>query len=127
MVGSVTSSNLKEMMQQTIRGSISGSNPLPLSAVKQMLADVFGPVSSLSEDILDRVIHQLSDLITMQNPWIKRFDSTTHGYAVMELTRDKAIWRAYAVSSIQSRDARKSLLFECEIPRDQARLNFSHG
>jgi alkaline phosphatase D len=127
MVGSVTSSNLKEMVQQTIRGSISGSNPLPLPAVKQILADVYGPVSSLSEAIMDKVIRQLSDLITMQNPWIKRFDSTTHGYAVMELTRDKATWRAYAVSSIQSRDARKSLLFECEIPRDQARLDFLHG
>ncbi|WP_363321561.1 alkaline phosphatase D family protein [Polycladomyces subterraneus] len=67
MVGSVTSSNLNEMVQQTIRGSISGSNPLPLSAIKQILADVYGPVSSLSEDIMDKAIRQLSDKIPGSN------------------------------------------------------------
>jgi alkaline phosphatase D len=127
MVGSITSSNLKETVEQANTGSISGSNPLPLSAVKKMIKVAHGPVSSLSDSALDEAIRRLSVLITMQNPWIKRFESTTHGYAVMELTRNKATWRAYAVSTIKSRNARKSLLYECEIPRNQSRLDFIHG
>jgi len=127
MVGSITSSNLKETVEQANTGSISGSNPLPLSAVKKMIKVAYGPVSSLSDSALDEAIRRLSVLITMQNPWIKRFESTTHGYAVMELTRNKATWRAYAVSTIKSRNARKSLLYECEIPRNQSRLDFIHG
>jgi alkaline phosphatase D len=127
MVGSVTSSNLKEMVEQLITGHISGSNPLPHSVVEKLITAAYGPVSSLSESALEEAIRRLSLLITMQNPWIKRFESTTHGYAVMELTRDKATWRAYAVSTIKSRNARKTLLYECEIPQNQSRLDFIHG
>lgn len=59
MMGSVTSSNLKEMVKQTIRGTISGSNPLPMSVLKQMIAAVYGPVSSLAEPVMDEVVRQL--------------------------------------------------------------------
>jgi alkaline phosphatase D len=68
----------------------------------------------------------LTKLIYSENPWIKFFNSETHGYCVMELTHQKATWTAYYVKDIKVKESkRKSRLCKCEIPRNKAEIIFS--
>ncbi|GAX91050.1 alkaline phosphatase D family protein [Effusibacillus lacus] len=123
MVGSVTSSNLKELVEQAVYGRVSGSNPIPLPVLQEILNQITGPVLNTSDVVVSEAIKKLSTLVLLENPWIKLFDSTTHGYCVMELAMNKAVCTAYSVDTVKSREAKKYLLWECEVPSGQASLN----
>lgn len=125
MVGSVTSSNLSDMIYQAATNTALGahSNPLPLEAIQEIIRRILGVTTPLTRSLVDFVVDKLNGIIQTENPWIKLFNSTTHGYCVMELTPYKATWTAYSVDDTKSRDAGdKSLLFQCEVPKDQARI-----
>ncbi|PTX54985.1 alkaline phosphatase D [Melghirimyces profundicolus] len=123
MVGSVTSSNLSEMVHQAATNTVSHSNPVPSEAMDGIITQILGAATPLTSALVDKVAGELDTIIKTENPWIKLFNSNTHGYCVMELTPYKAAWTAYSVSDTQSRDAQKSLLFQCEVPKDQARIH----
>lgn len=127
MVGSVTSSNLKEMLEQALIGRLSNSDPIPPSIMKKITGQLLGPFTELTESMINTVIDQLSNVVLMENPWIKLFNSSTHGYSILELTKNKATWTAYTVSTIKSKQASKSLLWQCEVPRDEAAINIIKG
>lgn len=139
MVGSVTSSNLLDMVGQLFSSKDSLSNPIPKEALKKMVEHSPETARKLTEareklqnrtlsqsskrSIFKEILDALIGLIRIENPWIKLFNSTSHGYCIMELTRNKATWTAYGVNGIQSRDTDKYLLYQCEVPKDQARLH----
>lgn len=127
MVGSVTSSNLKEMLEQALIGRLSNSDPIPPSIMKKITSQLLGPFTELTESMINTVIDQLSNVVLMENPWIKLFNSSTHGYSILELTKNKATWIAYTVSTIKSKRASKSLLWQYEVPRDEAAINIIKG
>ncbi|GGE28897.1 alkaline phosphatase [Marinithermofilum abyssi] len=128
MVGSVTSSNLKELVEQTATQTISSSNPIPVEAMKKIASDLLGVAQPLTSALVGTVVDKLSLLIYKENPWLKLFNSSTHGYCILELTQNKATWTAYSVEDIKKKDgASKSLLFQCEVPRDEARIHVLKG
>lgn len=138
MVGSVTSSNLVETIGQLFSQIFSPSNPIPKKAVEEMIQKSPKAAQKLNEtkkhmqqrtlstsslqSFLRKILDEIIGLIRIENPWIKLFNSSTHGYCMMELTQTKAIWTAYTVSDIQTPNANKSLLFQCEIPKDQSKI-----
>jgi alkaline phosphatase D len=123
MVGSVTSSNLSEMLQQSATSTVSSSNPIPNEAINQVIQEILGVAQPLTSALVDTVVDSLTLAIEQENPWLKLFNSSTHGYCVMELTQTKATWTAFSVSNIKSRHATKSLLFQCEVPKDRAQIH----
>lgn len=127
MVGSVTSSNLKEMVEQAATGRVSNSNPIPSASMKKLISTLTGPLTVVTDAMVGAVIDQLSNVVLMENPWIKLFNSSTHGYSILELSKNKATWTSYTVSTIKSRQATKSLLWQCEVPRDEATINIIKG
>ncbi|WP_199614167.1 alkaline phosphatase D family protein [Paenibacillus alkalitolerans] len=127
MVGSVTSSNLKELIEQAVYGRITNSNPLPLPVMKEIIERFMGPITVISDAIVSEAINKLTSLLRIENPWIKLFDSTTHGYCILELTMNKATWTAYSVDTVKSRNASKRLLWQCEVPQGRTTLNVIAG
>ncbi|MDR6224697.1 alkaline phosphatase D family protein [Desmospora profundinema] len=127
MVGSVTSSNLKEMVTQVTRfrgmshSTGSPSSPIPPQSMKEIV-DQLSTDSVSPQSIIGWILDKLNLLIYNENPWIRLFNSSTHGYCVMELTPQKATWTAYSVDDIRSNNGDKTLLFQCEVPRDDAHI-----
>ncbi|MBS7531237.1 alkaline phosphatase D family protein [Hazenella sp. IB182353] len=75
----------------------------------------------LIDSIIDKI---LSTDIYHENPWIKCFNSTKHGYCTMTLTADKAVWKAYSVGNIKKEQPQdKETIFKCEVPVNQAKIN----
>src|SRR5690606_27974715 len=102
------------------------SNPLPLEAIQEIIRRILGVTTPLTRSLVDFVVDKLNGIIQTENPWIKLFNSTTHGYCVMELTPYKATWTAYSVGDTKSLAARdQSLLSQCEAPTDRARIPLS--
>jgi len=101
MVGSVTSANFSEEINSVI--------PLPSSPLpaKQM-----GVPADLVEDT-----------ITAANPWIKFWNSDTHGYAILTLTPTELICQFKAVSTITQPTATLSTLRTLTVPVNQVHLN----
>ncbi|MCS1352244.1 alkaline phosphatase [Mechercharimyces sp. CAU 1602] len=124
------------------------SSPLPLTVVEEILvqpemrkeiedeiedqrkrAMKEGREQIFGEEFLEKIIRFivkriLAGAIYAANPWIKWFDSTTHGYAILELSHRKATWSAYGVEDVRKKKSpRKKLLFQCEVPRDQVKLD----
>ncbi|WP_258840548.1 alkaline phosphatase [Mechercharimyces sp. CAU 1602] len=134
-VSSKEGRNRKEMKEPV-------SSPIPKEIMDKILADpevkrkveiekakrekqgpqkIFGTDFLTTEWLMREVI---SDKIYDENPWLKFFDSTTHGYCIMEVSKNKTIWSAYHVKNIRKRSGNeKKLLFQCEVPRDQAEIH----
>lgn len=123
MVGSVTSSNLNEMVQKNLNNLFDHTSPLPQNATLEIFR-TFLP-DALSERIIptEFLFKELQNAIKIENPWIELFDSTSHGYALLELSKSKAVWTACAVDSIEEKQAPKSVLLQCEIPNGEAAIN----
>ncbi|GEK60192.1 alkaline phosphatase D family protein [Marinococcus halophilus] len=123
MVGSVTSSNLNEMVQKNLNNLFDHTSPLPQNATLEIFR-TFLP-DALSKRIIptEFLFKELQNAIKIENPWIELFDSTSHGYALLELSKSRAVWTAYAVESIEEKQASKSLLLQCEIPNGEAAIN----
>ncbi len=103
MVGSITSANFSEEINAVI--------PLPSSPrpAKQM-----GVPADLVEDV-----------ITAANPWIKFWDSSTHGYAILTITPAQLTCQFKAVSTITEPTSTLSTLRTFTIPVNQVHLNQS--
>ncbi|SMO79751.1 hypothetical protein SAMN06264849_10848 [Melghirimyces algeriensis] len=83
---------------------------------------------SLLQKVEDYIKGKIEEVILHQNPWIKLFNSSAYGCGVMEISRQKATWSAYQVNDIKSPSrSEKRLLYQCEVPRDQAMLNILKG
>lgn len=128
MVGSVSSANIKDTFEQVISSkqpeSISQSSPIPDETIKQILSYEPFKTQLAAGATASVLAKSFEELILSSNPWLKLFNSSTHGYSIMELTQTKATWTAYSVEDIKSKDRKmKSLLFLCEVPRDEARLD----
>lgn len=114
MVGSVSSANLADLVQLALpsAGATAGSDetvngPLPVSAMAALierLADqhdlALDPGSPPDPEVATRVLRLLQHVVQLENPWIRYFDATRHGYAILELTPTAATWSAFAVASI---------------------------
>lgn len=158
MVGSVSSSNLQEMISNLLTGKLSKSSPIADASLQKIMETMIADSSresrllsdtsrkkvseilkqpltkrsrTLSSTLLERLVKELANalsyLVIKENPWIKRFNSTRHGYCVLKLTPQAATCTAYSVSTIKSRQASRSLLWQCEIPRDQATVRMLNG
>lgn len=103
MVGSITSANFSE--------EINSVAPLPSCSVpaKQM---------GVSADLVE-------DVITAANPWIKYWNSTTHGYAILTITPTQLTCQFKAVSTISQPTSALSTLRTFTIPVDKVHLNQS--
>ncbi|UOQ45947.1 alkaline phosphatase D family protein [Halobacillus salinarum] len=123
MVGSVTSSNLNDLVQKNLDEITDFSSPLPKNAAIEMAGQFKANLQSESIIPTRFLFKELQNLIKLENPWIELFDSTNHGYAVLELTRTNAKWSAFKVDSIEEPNAEKKLLFECDIPSGEVKIN----
>ncbi|GAC1358001.1 MAG: alkaline phosphatase D family protein [Acidobacteriaceae bacterium] len=103
MVGSITSANFTE--------EINAALPLPSSPVP---AKHMGVPPDLVEDI-----------ITAANPWIKFWDSTTHGYAILTLTPAQLICQFKAVSTITQPTSALRVLRTLTVPVNKVELHQS--
>ncbi len=103
MVGSITSANFSEEINAVV--------PLPSSPLpaKQM-----GVPADLVEDT-----------IRTANPWIKFFDSTTHGYGIVTLTPQQLQCEFKAVSTITQPTATVRTLARFMVPVNQVHLQQS--
>ncbi|SFS59420.1 alkaline phosphatase D family protein [Marininema halotolerans] len=143
MVGSVTSSNVLDLVTQIFTKSQSLSNPLPLEVIEkitQVDKEMAQQVKAIKEEkhkgitelssshpLLKKLFENLISLIRLENPWIKLFNSSTHGYCILELSPAKATWTAYSVSDIRKKSGtKKTLLFQCEVPKDKAKIRILH-
>lgn len=147
MVGSINSANYADMAKDKVRGILpmakkrksSNSYPIPEEAFDEILSKIdAGKLiedaqekakknkireQDIMDDVIDKILEKIFNLVSVENPWLKLFNSTTYGYAVLELSHNKATWSAYSVEDIKSPTSTgKSLLFQCEVPRDQAEL-----
>ncbi|WP_180953597.1 alkaline phosphatase D family protein [Bacillus sp. T33-2] len=123
MVGSVTSTNLREAIRNNLTKRPDVSSTVPMPAVTELidlLQEKMVGASTLTAELLFK---ELQNVVKVENPWIKLFESTSHGYAVLELTKEKATWTAYKVDSIETRNPNKELLWQCDVPKDKAELN----
>ncbi|SDW30681.1 alkaline phosphatase D [Marininema mesophilum] len=143
MGGSVTSANILDMVTQLFSKIKNSSNPFPLEALEkitQMDKDIAQQVQEIKEmrkkglvtissshPLVEKLFEQLINLVRLENPWIKLINSSTHGYCILELSSAKTTWTAYSVNNIrQSSTSTKSLLFQCEVPRDEAKIDVLH-
>ncbi|WP_052948792.1 alkaline phosphatase D family protein [Mesobacillus campisalis] len=122
MVGSVTSSNLREALRNALNNVPTNSSPIPLPVLDELIRVLKGRLGTVTTLTAELLLKELQGIIKLENPWMKLFDSTTHGYAVLELSQTKAVWTTYTVDQIETKGARKSLHWQCEIPRDKAEL-----
>ena len=103
MVGSITSANLSE--------EINSALPLPS---RSMPAKQFGVPPSV-----------LSDTLRVANPWIKFFNSSTHGYGLLTLTASEMVCEFKAVSTITEPTASLISLATFTIPVNKVELEQS--
>ncbi|WP_067727615.1 alkaline phosphatase D family protein [Oceanobacillus damuensis] len=122
MVGSVTSSNLRETIRNAMQNIPDTSGPIPSEAVSELVSTLHSKLGSLSTITAELLFKELQQIIKLENPWIELFDSTTHGYSLLQLTKTKAVCTAYSVDQIETEDASKSLLWQCEIPNGEVKL-----
>ncbi len=103
MVGSITSANFAEEINSVL--------PLPSSPVpaKQMGLPA----------------EAVSDVLTAANPWIKFFNSSTHGYAILTLTPSQLTCQFKAVSTITEPTSTLSTLRTITIPVNQVHISQS--
>ncbi|WP_197046775.1 alkaline phosphatase D family protein [Oceanobacillus salinisoli] len=119
MVGSVTSSNLREAIRNILQEVPDTSSPIPNGAVSELVRTLQTTLGSLSTLTAELLFKELQNIIKVENPWIELFDSTTHGYALLTLTKSKAICTAYSIDNIEKPQSTKSLLWQCEIPNGE--------
>ncbi|MBM7619987.1 alkaline phosphatase D [Bacillus tianshenii] len=127
MVGSVTSSNLRETLRNALNQAPDTSGPIPIDAAQELIDIVKGRLSGVTTITAEILFKEIQKIVKLENPWIELFDSTTHGYAVLELSNTKATWTAYAVDNIESPNAAKSLLWQCEVPNGEVKINITQG
>ncbi|SFS84822.1 alkaline phosphatase D family protein [Marininema halotolerans] len=154
MVGAISSGNFADMVKDKVndvlpfakKKSVKSSNSYPIP--KDRFEELFKKLDEedhvdktrkkslqnreqagkLADHLIDGMIEKLSKLIHLENPWLKLFNSIDYGYAIMELSHNKATWSAYSVKDIKSKTpSGKSLLFQCEVPRDRAELRILKG
>lgn len=123
MVGSVTSSNLREAIRNSLNNTSTVSSPVPLPVIDEIVGILKGRLNVLTTITSELIFKELQNIIKVENPWIKLIDSSTHGYAVLELSALKAKWTTYSVDQIESPGAKKSLLWQIEIPKDKPAIN----
>ena len=100
MVGSITSANLCEEIVSAL--------PLPS---RPMPAKKFGVLPTV-----------LSDVLRGANPWIKYFDSSTHGYGILTLTPSELTCQFKSVSTITEPTATLIPLATFTIPVNKVEL-----
>jgi alkaline phosphatase D len=100
VVGSVTSSNFGELIGGVLGGGQVPSAPIPPEVVSGIV------------DLL------VSGLILLTNPHMQFFNSSTHGYAVLEVTPFGTTSTFKVVSTVQSPTAELRTLKRYFIPRD---------
>lgn len=123
MTGSITGSNLKEMVEHTMFGRVATGCPLPREVTEWLVNHILQPVQKWTEQHLGKFFDEISKVIHLENPWIQLFDSTQHGYCVLDFTPSHLIWTAYSVGDIRSRSgANKRLLYQCEVPEGNPSL-----
>jgi alkaline phosphatase D len=127
MVGSVTSSNLRETLRNALNQAPDTSGPIPIDAASELIDIVKGRLSEGATITAELLFKEIQQIVKAENPWIELFDSTTHGYALLELTNTKATWTAYSVDNIETPNASKSLLWQCEVPNGEAKINVTQG
>lgn len=127
MTGSVTSSNLREAMRNEINKIPDFSSPLVPDALEKMIALIRQNLANASTTTTEILFKELQNVIKLENPWIKFFDITSHGYSILDLDKEHAVWKSYKINRIESEDAEKELLFECEIPAGKAELSVKDG
>ena len=103
MVGSITSANISEEIDSDLPLS---SRPIPAKLMN---------VSSAA----------VTDLIRASNPWIKFFNSATHGYAILTLTPAELTCQFKAVSTITEPTATLSTLRTLTVPVNKVELHQS--
>ncbi|SDZ84988.1 alkaline phosphatase D [Thalassobacillus cyri] len=123
MVGSVTSSNLRETLRNSLNDVPAPSSPIASEGTEKMIQLLRGKLGTASTVTAEILFKELQNIVKVENPWIQLFDSTTHGYAVLELSKSKAKWTAYSVDNIEKPSASKELLWQCEIPNGEASIN----
>lgn len=127
MVGSVTSSNLRESLRNSMNSIPDVSSPIPMDAADELVKLLKGKFSSVSTFTAELLFKELQNIVKIENPWIDLFDSTTHGYAVLQLSKTKATWTAYSVDNIEKPQASKKLLWQCEVPNGEVKINVLQG
>jgi alkaline phosphatase D len=100
MVGSVTSANLAEDIESAVDLP---SSPMP--------AKSFGVPPNL-----------LEPLIRLNNPHIQYWDSSTHGYGILDITPSELVCTFKAVTNIRSEDASLVTLRTFTIPSGTVKL-----
>ena len=103
MVGSITSANLAEDIESAIDLP---SSPMP--------AKQFGVPPNL-----------LEPLIRFNNPHIQYWDSSAHGYGILDITPSQLICTFKAVDSVRAQTANLGTLRTFTIPAGQVQLNQS--
>ncbi len=103
MVGSITSANFAEEINSVIPLA---SSPLP---AKQMGVPAVA----------------VADVLTAANPWIKFFNSSTHGYAILTLTPAQLTCVFKAVSTITEPTSTLSTLRTITVPVNQVHISQS--
>jgi alkaline phosphatase D len=103
MVGSITSANFAEEIESALPLS---SRPLP---AKDM---------GVAPNLLDPVIRAA-------NPWIQYWDSSTHGYGILTITKNQLVCQFKAVSTITQSQAALVPLRTLTIPAGRVQLNQS--
>ncbi|NMH67397.1 hypothetical protein HF072_01070 [Bacillus sp. RO3] len=127
MVGSVTSSNLRETLRNSLNAAPDASSPIPMDAADELVKVLKGKFSEGTTLTAELLFKELQNIVKVENPWIDLFDSTTHGYAVLQLTKTKAKWTAYSVDNIEKPQATKKLLWQCEVPNGEVKINVLEG
>ncbi|WP_338781678.1 alkaline phosphatase D family protein [Metabacillus sp. FJAT-52054] len=122
MVGSVTSSNLRESIRNILNKIPDPSSPMPANAISELISLLRTKLTDLSTITAEVLFKELQNIVKIENPWIKLFDSTAHGYAVLEVTKEKSMWTAYKVDNIEKETSKKELLWQCEVPNGKAEL-----
>lgn len=105
--GSITSSNLLEL----ITGAAAGTGlPVPAEVVAR-IAEVLGTGGV-----------DPSTLLVAQNPHLRYFSSSSHGYGIVELTPTQATCELRAVTTVRERQAGVRTLRTFRVPVDSATL-----
>lgn len=131
MVGSVTSLNPHEHIQhptQKFLGRLKNvSGPVPVAPAVELVSEIAPDKGKENKKVRNITFRTLERIMKRYNPWIELLDGTSHGYAILELNEAKAIWKAYGVDTIERRPAAKMLLFQCEIPNGEVKINVTES
>ncbi|WKA55648.1 alkaline phosphatase D family protein [Planococcus shixiaomingii] len=131
MVGSVTSLNPHEHIQhptQKFLGRLKNvSGSMPVAPAVELVSEITPDKGKENKRVRNITFRTLEKVMKRYNPWITLLDGTSHGYAVLELNETKAVWRAYAVKTIETPSTDKSLLFQCEIPNGKVEINVTYA